>query len=78
MAVLTRSASSTARARPRPLVAWLTRKNRGWYTLAYVLLAILSIWTIFPFYWQVATSLRRDVDLYSTSLALVPTSLPLC
>jgi ABC-type glycerol-3-phosphate transport system permease component len=59
------------------LVAWLMRKNRGWYALAYVLLAILSIWTIFPFYWQVATSFRQDVDLYSSSLALVPTSLTL-
>jgi ABC-type glycerol-3-phosphate transport system permease component len=59
------------------LVAWLMRKNRGWYALAYVLLAVLSIWTIFPFYWQVATSFRQDVDLYSSSLALVPTSLTL-
>jgi ABC-type glycerol-3-phosphate transport system permease component len=76
MAVITRTARVTPRARARPL-AWLGRKNRGWYVLAYVLLAVLSIWTIFPFYWQLATSLRRDVDLYSSSLALVPTSLTL-
>jgi multiple sugar transport system permease protein len=77
MAVVTRAARPTSRAQSTPLVGWLTRKNRGWYVLAYVLLAVLSIWTIFPFYWQVATSLRRDVDLYSTSLALIPTSLTL-
>jgi multiple sugar transport system permease protein len=77
MAVLTRAARPTPRARSTPLAAWLSRKNRGWYVLAYVLLAILSIWTIFPFYWQLATSLRRDVDLYSTSLALIPTALTL-
>lgn len=76
MAVLTRTASSTPRTRTTPL-AWLARKNHGWYALAYVLLAILSIWTIFPFYWQVATSFRLDVDLYSSSLAIIPTSLTL-
>src|SRR5437868_15301243 len=70
-----RSASATTRSSPR--VSWLARKNFGWYALAYVLLASLSIWTIFPFYWQLATSLRRDVDLYSTSLALIPTALTL-
>jgi multiple sugar transport system permease protein len=75
MAVVTRAARPAPRARSMPLVGWLAHKNRGWYVLAYVLLAILSIWTIFPFYWQLATSLRRDVDLYSTSLALIPTSL---
>ena len=26
-------------------------------------------------YWQLATSLRKDVDLYSASLALIPTAL---
>jgi multiple sugar transport system permease protein len=77
MAVLTRERGSTASARPMPAVLWLSRKNRGWYALGYVLLAILSAWTIFPFYWQLATSLRQDVDLYSTSLALVPTALTL-
>jgi multiple sugar transport system permease protein len=77
MAVLTRTAHPSSRARSTSLLAWLGHKNRGWYALAYVLLVILSLWTIFPFYWQLATSLRRDVDLYSASLALVPTSLTL-
>ncbi|MGI9148842.1 MAG: carbohydrate ABC transporter permease [Chloroflexota bacterium] len=78
MAVITRAArpaSATTRSARR--VSWLARKNSGWYVLAYVLLAVLSIWTIFPFYWQLATSFRHDVDLYSTSLALVPTTLTL-
>jgi multiple sugar transport system permease protein len=78
MAVVTRTGARTsAQARSTGLERWLTRKNRGWYILAYVLLAVLSVWTIFPFYWQLATSLRRDVDLYSSSLALIPTSLTL-
>src|SRR5215210_921727 len=78
MAVVTRTRSAApARARPAGLARLMAGKNRGWYILAYVLLALLSLWTIFPFYWQLATSLRRDVDLYSSSLALIPTSLTL-
>jgi multiple sugar transport system permease protein len=77
VAVLSRAARPTATSRSARGVFWLARKNRGWYTLAYVLLAVLSIWTIFPFYWQLATSLRQDVDLYSSSLALIPTALTL-
>src|SRR5919108_325258 len=78
MAVITRTARAAPRARARPL-AWLGRKNHGWYVLAYVLLAVLSLWTIFPFYWQLATSLRRDVDLYGASRlqALLRIVLPL-
>jgi len=72
MAVVTQTARATTRPRSTSLVGWLSKKNHGWYVLAYVLLAILSIWTIFPFYWQLATSLRQDVDLYSTSMALFP------
>ena len=72
---------ATYRARPAsaersvPVISWLSRKNRGWYLLAYLLLALLSVWTIFPFYWQLATSLRADVDLYSANVALVPQAL---
>ena len=77
MAVITRAAQPTSRPRAVPVVGWLSRKNHGWYVLAYILLALLSIWTIFPFYWQLATSLRRDVDLYAAHLALIPTSLTL-
>ncbi|MDQ6670858.1 MAG: carbohydrate ABC transporter permease [Chloroflexota bacterium] len=78
--MLTRPSRTTAArpaTRPVPLLSWLTRKNHGWYVLAYVLLVLLSFWTIFPFYWQVATSLRKDVDLYSLHLALIPTALTL-
>jgi multiple sugar transport system permease protein len=39
------------------------------------MLAILALWTIFPFYWQLATSLRSDVDLYSPTVSLVPKAL---
>ncbi len=78
MAVITRTArSASATTRSARRVSWLARKNSGWYALAYLLLAVLSIWTVFPFYWQLATSFRHDVDLYSSSLALIPTSLTL-
>ncbi len=73
MAVVTRTGTrASSVARSTGLARWLTRKNRGWYVLAYVLLAILALWTIFPFYWQIATSLRADVDLYTPVVTLIP------
>jgi ABC-type glycerol-3-phosphate transport system permease component len=79
VAVVSHAAARTAPAAARsiPLVTWLSRKNRGWYLLGYVILAIMTLWTVFPFYWQLATSLRLDVDLYSSSMSLIPQSLTL-
>jgi multiple sugar transport system permease protein len=77
MAELTRVVPTGASARSRevPLLSWLARKNRGYFLLGYTILGLLSLWTIFPFYWQVATSLRADVDLYTPVVSLVPQSL---
>jgi multiple sugar transport system permease protein len=79
MAVVTQAGRRAAAPaeRPVPLVSWLSRKNHGWYLLAYVVLAVLSVWTVFPFYWQIATSFRSDADLYAATLALVPKALTL-
>jgi multiple sugar transport system permease protein len=57
-----------------PVVAYLAEKNHGWYALAYVLLALLTIWSIFPIYWVIATSFRPGADMYNRSLALWPTT----
>jgi multiple sugar transport system permease protein len=72
--------STMHRAETRPAIrtrSWIARKNRGWYLLAYLGLAVLSLWTILPFYWQVATSLRSDVDLYSPTVSLIPRTVTL-
>ena len=61
--------------RSNPITAWLTYKNRGWYIVAYVFLVLLTIWTIFPFYWQVVTSLRSDADTYAKEISLVPNNI---
>ena len=76
MAQLTQAARPTL-DRPISIVSWLSRKNRAYYLLGYVLLILLSAWTIFPFYWQIATSVRLDVDLYRPSVTLVPQALTL-
>jgi multiple sugar transport system permease protein len=69
-------ATQAARVRPiersRRAVLFLPRRNRPWYLAGYALLLLLSAWTIFPLYWQIATSVRSDVDLYSPTVALVP------
>lgn len=60
-----------------PVITWLSRKNRGWYLLAYVLLAFFTLWTVFPVYWQVVTSLRLDADQYAKDISLIPRSFTL-
>ena len=76
MASITHTGARTPE-RSTSISAWLSRKNRGWYLIAYVLLVILALWTIFPFYWQVVTSLRLDADQYAKEIALIPRSLTL-
>ena len=69
-----------ARATPAksiPVWSYLATKNRGYYLAGYILLAILGTWTIFPFYWQLITSLRADVDLYTPNVGLIPKALTL-
>ena len=55
-------ASTPLPANPQPsgtsLGRWLSHRDRGWYILGYVLLVIIGLWTIFPFYWQLATSVQ--------------------
>jgi multiple sugar transport system permease protein len=70
-------ARATTPGQSIPVWSWLATKNRGYYLAGYVILAILGIWTIVPFYWQLATSLRSDVDLYTPVVSLIPTSLTL-
>lgn len=62
------------RIRPaeRNLRWWLVHRNRGYYALGYAALLILSVWTLFPVYWQLATSVRSDVDLFSSTVTLIP------
>jgi multiple sugar transport system permease protein len=68
----TRSGSSSI-----PVYSWLSRKNRGYYLAGYSVLIFLGIWTAFPFYWQLATSLRSDVDLYTPVVNIIPRALTL-
>jgi ABC-type glycerol-3-phosphate transport system permease component len=77
MAETARLARTGPRERSLPIVGWLARKNRGYYLLGYLLLLVFAAWTIFPFYWQLATSIRSDVDLYSSNVTLVPAKLTL-
>ncbi len=37
-----------------------------------ILLAILLVWTLVPFYWMVATSLKKDKEIYGYEATLIP------
>src|SRR5262249_58223924 len=36
------------------------------------LLVVMLIWTLVPFYWMVATSLKKDQEIYGFEATLVP------
>jgi len=36
------------------------------------LLVVLLVWTLVPFYWMVATSLKKDKEIYGFEATLVP------
>ncbi|HZO24486.1 MAG TPA: carbohydrate ABC transporter permease [Chloroflexota bacterium] len=55
-----------------PVWSWLATKNRGYYIAGYAILIFLGFWTAFPVYWQLATSLRSDADLYTPVVNLIP------
>jgi multiple sugar transport system permease protein len=77
MAQVGRVANPAAAERSIPVISWLNRNNRGYLLAGYLVLGIIAIWTAFPFYWQIATSLRADVDLYTPVVALIPRQLTL-
>jgi ABC-type glycerol-3-phosphate transport system permease component len=37
-----------------------------------LLLAVMLVWTLVPFYWMVATSLKRDKEIYGYEATLIP------
>jgi len=66
------SVHSDSTRRSIPVFSWLNQKNRGYYLAGYLLLFVLGFWSFFPFYWQLATSFRLDVDLYTPVVAVIP------
>jgi len=49
------------------------RRTRGALKWAgNTLLAVLLVWTLVPFYWMVATSLKKDKEIYGFEATLVP------
>ena len=72
MATVNGLAHADGAPRSVPVLSWLNKQNRGYYLAGYLLLFILGAWTAFPFYWQIATSFRLDVDLYTPVVALIP------
>jgi len=48
------------------------RLRLGRAIAAYVVLAVLAVWTLAPLYWMVTTSLKTNAELYGTSATLWP------
>src|SRR5215216_3806626 len=74
MASVGRMSHASSSRRSIPIYGWLSQKNRGYFIAGYAILIVLGSWTAFPVYWQLATSLRSDADLYTPVVALIPRS----
>jgi multiple sugar transport system permease protein len=72
MASVGRTADAASTRRSIPIYSWLAQKNRGYFIAGYGILIFLGLWTVFPVYWQLATSLRSDADLYTPVVGLIP------
>src|SRR5215212_4078374 len=72
MASVGRTVHPAARTRSIPVYSYLAQQNRGYYLAGYAILIVLGLWTAFPVYWQLATSLRSDADLYTPVVNLIP------
>src|SRR3954451_8394082 len=72
MASVGQTVHPAARTRSIPVYSYLAEKNRGYYLAGYTVLIVLGLWTAFPIYWQLATSVRSDADLYTPVVALIP------
>lgn len=45
----------------------------GWKVLSYIILALLLIWTLSPFYWMAITSFKPNKEMYTAEPTLWPT-----
>src|SRR3954470_7031097 len=72
MASVGRTVHPAARTRSIPVYSELAQQNRGYYLAGYAILLFLGLWTAFPVYWQLMTSLRSDADLYTPVVSLIP------
>lgn len=59
---------ATVIARRRPGAAVRQAKRIAGWIGFYILLAIIVLYTVFPFYWAIVSSLRSGADLFSTEL----------
>lgn len=50
----------------------VTRTRRILKWVGNTLLAVLLVWTLVPFYWMVATSLKKDKEIYGFEATLIP------
>jgi multiple sugar transport system permease protein len=52
--------------------ATITGQRRQWKWVGNIALAIFLLWTLAPFYWMVATSLKKHEEIYGTTATLFP------
>jgi multiple sugar transport system permease protein len=56
------------------MIAYLSKKNRGWMALGYLLITLFAIWAAIPFYWMLLTSFKSDAEILTPTARLLPQS----
>jgi multiple sugar transport system permease protein len=50
------------------------RRSKTKLLITVLVLAVLLVWTVFPFYWMIVTSIKTNDEIYGPVAALVPTT----
>jgi multiple sugar transport system permease protein len=48
------------------------RTHWGWYAAGYLVLAVLTLWSLFPLYWLLVTAVKSQAEMYSRAAILWP------
>ncbi len=67
----------TPTSQARGVRGYLAYKDRGWYILGYLLLAIIALWTVLPVYWMLVTSVKPDAAAYDVQTSIIPREMTL-
>ncbi len=50
------------------------RRSRRKLAITIAVMAVLLLWTVFPFYWMLVTSIKDNSEIYGPVAALIPTT----
>ncbi|HEV8635682.1 MAG TPA: carbohydrate ABC transporter permease [Chloroflexota bacterium] len=59
------------------MIAYLSRRNRGWLVLGYAIVTLFAAFAVIPLYWMLLTSFKLDQEILTPSARILPQSFTL-